>query len=169
MWIVWLQFVGISSTAGAINFLVTILRHRAPGITFKNLSLFVWSILVTQGLVLLATPVLAGGLFILLLDRHGITAFLSPAVGGDPIMWQHLFWFYSHPAVYIMILPARGMVSDIIATFARKPLFGYRPMVYAIAGIAGLGVIVWGHHMYQSGMDPRVGTGFMIATIMIAL
>ena len=89
--------------------------------------------------------------------------------GGQPLLWQHLFWFYSHPAVYIMILPAMGMVSDIIATFCRKPLFGYKPMVYAIAGIAGLGFIVWGHHMFQSGMDPRLGTGFMIATIMIAL
>src|SRR5207247_2881379 len=94
MWIVGLQLLGISSTARAINFLVTIFRHRAPGITFDNLSLFVWSIMVTQGLVLLATPVLAGGLFILLLDRHGMTAFLSPLVGGDPIMWQNMFWFY---------------------------------------------------------------------------
>src|SRR5207249_184111 len=89
--------------------------------------------------------------------------------GGQPLLWQHLFWFYSHPAVYIMILPAMGMVSDIISTFSRKPLFGYKPMVYAIAGIAGLGFIVWGHHMFQSGMDPRLGTGFMLATIMIAL
>src|SRR2546422_181857 len=126
MWIVGLQLLGISSTAGAINFLVTILRHRAPGITFKNLSLFVWSILATQGLVLLATPVLAGGLFILLLDRHGITAFLSPAVGGDPIMWQHLFWFYSHPAVYIMILPAMGIISEVIPRMSHNPIFGYK-------------------------------------------
>src|SRR5436190_760060 len=114
MWIVGLQLLGISSTAGAINFLVTIFRHRATGITFNNLSLFVWSILVTQGLVLLATPVLAGGLFILLLDRHGMTAFLSPLVGGDPIMWQHLFWFYSHPAVYVMILSAIGFVTMFV-------------------------------------------------------
>src|SRR5207245_3421976 len=108
------------------------------------------------------------------------TFFLPPGVlqfgnwetgpgGGQPLLWQHLFWFYSHPAVYIMILPAMGMVSDIVSTFSRKPLFGYRPMVYAIAGIAGLGFIVWGHHMFQSGMDPRLGTGFMVATIMIAL
>src|SRR3989475_5006179 len=111
MWIVGVQLLGSSSTAGAINFLVTILRPRAPGITFKNLSLFAWSILVAQGLVLLSTPVLAAALVILLLARHGITAFLSPAVGGDPIMWQHLFWFYSHPAVYIMILPAMWIIS----------------------------------------------------------
>src|SRR6185369_17205960 len=116
-----------------------------------------------------------------LLDKTFATSFFLPPAGaifgnlstgpggGQPILWQHLFWFYSHPAVYIMILPAMGMVSDIITAFARKPLFGYRPMVYAIAGIAGLGFIVWGHHMFQSGMDPRLGTGFMLATIMIAL
>src|SRR6266487_2907842 len=125
-WIVGLQLLGISSTAGAINFLVTIFRHRAPGITFRNLSLFVWSILVTQSLVLLATPVLAAGLFVLLLDRHGITAFLSPTMGGDPIMWQHLFWFYSHPAVYIMILPAMGIISEVIPRMSHKPIFGYK-------------------------------------------
>src|SRR5205809_804528 len=125
MWIVGLQLLGISSTAGAINFLVTIFRHRAPGITFNNLSLFVWSIMVTQGLVLLATPVLAGGLFILLLDRHGMTAFLSPPAGGDPIMWQHLFRFYSHPAVYIMILPATGILSEVIPRTSHKPISGH--------------------------------------------
>src|SRR3989454_927936 len=144
MWIVGLQLLGISSTAGSINFIVTILRHRAPGITFKNLSLFVWSILVTQGLVLLATPVLAGGLFILLLDRHGITAFLSPAVGGDPIMWQHLFWFYSHPAVYIMILPAMGIISEVIPRMSHKPIFGYKAIALSIVAIGFLSMFVIG-------------------------
>jgi cytochrome c oxidase subunit 1 len=121
------------------------------------------------------------GLLLQTMDKTiGTTFFLPPAGldfgywytgpgGGQPLLWQHLFWFYSHPAVYIMILPAMGMVSDIISTFARRPLFGYRAMIYSIAGIAGLGFIVWGHHMFQSGMDPRLGTGFMIATIMIAL
>src|SRR5436309_2665423 len=159
MWIVGLQLLGISSTAGSINFLVTILRHRAPGITFKNLSLFVWSILVTQGLVLLATPVLAGGLFILLLDRHHITAFLSPAVGGDPIMWQHLFWFYSHPAVYIMILPAMGIISVVIARLSHKPIFCYKAMApwpFAFTLIGMNLVFFTMHFLGLEGMPRRV-------------
>ena len=136
---------------------------------------------ITAILQAFALPVLTVALFLQLLDKTINTTFFLPPGGltfgnwhtgpggGQPLLWQHLFWFYSHPAVYIMILPAMGMVSDIISTFARKPLFGYKPMVYSIAGIAGLGFIVWGHHMFQSGMDPRLGTGFMIATIMIAL
>src|SRR5204862_573029 len=136
---------------------------------------------ITAILQAMALPILTVALFLQLLDKTmGTTFFLPPGGlqmgnwhtgpgGGQTLLWQHLFWFYSHPAVYIMILPAMGMVSDIIAVFSRKPLFGYRPMVYSLAGIAGLGFIVWGHHMFQSGMDPRLGTGFMIATIMIAL
>src|SRR6266581_4481660 len=169
MWIVGLQLLGISSTAGAINFLVTILRHRAPGITFKNLSLFVWSILVTQGLVLLATPVLAGGLFILLLDRHGITAFLSPAVGGDPIMWQHLFWFYSHPAVYIMILPAMGIISEVIPRMSHKPIFGYKAIALSTVAIGFLSFGVWVHHMFTTGISISARLPFMIITLAIAV
>ncbi len=156
MWIVGLQLLGISSTAGAINFLVTIFRHRAPGITFNNLSLFVWSILVTQSLVLLATPVLAGGLFVLLLDRHGITAFLSPVVGGDPIMWQHLFWFYSHPAVYIMILPAMGIISEVIPRMSHKPIFGYKAIALSTVAIGFLSWGVWVHHMFTTGISMLV-------------
>src|SRR6266542_3837139 len=129
----------------------------------------------------MALPVLTVALILQLLDKTLGTTFFLPHAGvaignqgtgfggGQPLLWQHLFWFYSHPAVYIMILPAMGMVSDIISTFARRPLFGYRALIYSIAGIAGLGFIVWGHHMFQSGMDPRLGTGFMVATIMIAL
>src|SRR5213080_3221471 len=169
MWIVGLQLLGISSTAGAINFLVTILRHRAPGITFKNLSLFVWSILVTQGLVLLATPVLAGGLFILLLDRHGITAFLSPAVGGDPIMWQHLFWFYSHPAVYIMILPAMGIISEVIPRMSHKPIFGYKAIALSTVAIGFLSFGVWVHHMFTTGISISARLPFMVITLAIAV
>src|SRR5438552_14574080 len=169
MWIVGLQLLGISSTAGAINFLVTILRHRAPGITFKNLSLFVWSILVTQGLVLLATPVLAGGLFILLLDRHGITAFLSPAVGGDPIMWQHLFWFYSHPAVYIMILPAMGIISEIIPRMSHKPIFGYKAIALSTVAIGFLSFGVRVHHMFTTAISISARLPFMVITLAIAL
>src|SRR6184192_2345442 len=169
MWIVGLQLLGISSTAGAINFLVTIFRHRAAGITFNNLSLFVWSILVTQGLVLLATPVLAGGLFVLLLDRHQMTAFLSPLVGGDPVLWQHLFWFYSHPAVYIMILPGMGMVSMVLPAFSGKHIFGYKGMVLATAGIGFIGYLVWGHHMFATGIDYRVRQFFSFASMVIAV
>src|SRR5213078_1502738 len=128
-----------------------------------------------------ALPVLTVALFLQLLDKTiGTTFFLPPAGlqfgnwatgpgGGQPILWQHLFWFYSHPAVYIMILPAMGMVSDVVATFARKPIFGYRPMVYAIAGIAFLGFIVWAHHMFQSGMNPTLGTTFAVSTMFIAV
>ena len=169
MWIVGLQLLGISSTAGAINFLVTIFRHRAPGITFDNLSLFVWSIMVTQGLVLLATPVLAGGLFILLLDRHGMTAFLSPLVGGDPIMWQHLFWFYSHPAVYIMILPAMGIISEVIPRMSHKPIFGYKAIALSTVAIGFLSFGVWVHHMFTTGLSISARLPFMIITLAIAV
>lgn len=180
-WLVALLFVGISSMMGSVNYITTIINMRAPGMTLTRMPLSIWAMFITAILQAMALPVLTVTLILQLLDKTlGSCFFLPPAGlnfnnwhtgpgGGQPLLWQHLFWFYSHPAVYIMILPAMGMVSDVIATFSRKPLFGYRPMVYAIAGIAGLGFIVWGHHMFQSGMDPRVGTGFMIATIMIAL
>jgi cytochrome c oxidase subunit 1 len=181
LWLLSLVFVGISSMMGSVNYITTIINMRAPGMTFLRMPMAVWSMFITAILQAMALPVLTVALILQLLDRTiGTTFFLPPeglafgnwhsaAGGGQPLLWQHLFWFYSHPAVYIMILPAMGMVSDIIATFSRKPLFGYKPMVFAIAGIAGLGFIVWGHHMFQSGMDPRLGTGFMLATIMIAL
>lgn len=181
LWLISLLFVGISSMMGSVNYITTIINLRAPGMTLLRMPMTVWAMFITAILQAMALPVLTVALILQLLDKTiGTTFFLPPAGlpfgnwhtgpgGGQPLLWQHLFWFYSHPAVYIMILPAMGMVSDILATFARKPLFGYKPMVYAIAGIAGLGFIVWGHHMFQSGMDPRLGTGFMIATIMIAL
>ncbi len=181
LWLVSLLFVGISSMMGSVNYLTTIINLRAPGMTLMRMPLSIWAMFITAILQAVALPVLTVALILQLLDKTlGSTFFLPPAGlnfnnwhtgfgGGQPLLWQHLFWFYSHPAVYIMILPAMGMVSDIIATNSRKPLFGYRPMVYSLAGIAGLGFIVWGHHMFQSGMDPRLGTGFMIATIMIAL
>src|SRR5205809_463308 len=153
----------------SIHILVTIFRHRAAGITFNNLSLFVWSILVTQGLVLLATPVLAGGLFILLLDRHGMTAFLSPIVGGDPIMWQHLFWFYSHPAVYIMILPAMGIISEVIPRMSHKPIFGYKAIALSTVAIGFLSFGVWVHHMFTTGLSISARLPFMIITLAIAV
>ena len=180
-WLSSLLCVGISSMLGSVNYITTIINLRAPGMTLFRMPMTVWAMFITAILQAMALPVLTVTLILQLLDKTiGSVFFLPPAGlsfgnwhtgagGGQPLLWQHLFWFYSHPAVYIMILPAMGMVSDIISTFARKPLFGYRPMVYAIAGIAGLGFIVWGHHMFQSGMDPRLGTGFMIATILIAV
>ncbi len=180
-WLVALMFVGISSMMGSVNYVTTIINMRAPGMTLFRMPLTVWSMFITAILQAMALPVLTVALILQLLDKTINTTFFLPPGGlafgnwhtgpggGQTLLWQHLFWFYSHPAVYIMILPAMGMVSDIISTFARKPMFGYRPMVFAIAGIAGLGFIVWGHHMFQSGMDPRLGTGFMIATMMIAL
>jgi cytochrome c oxidase subunit 1 len=166
-WIVSLIIVGTSSIMGAINYITTIVKMRAPGMTFHRMSLTVWSVFITSALVLFGTPVLTSALILLLLDRHLGTTFFSQ--DGQPLLWQHLFWFYSHPAVYIMILPAMGMVSDVIAVFARKPIFGYRAMAYSMVGISGLGYIVWGHHMFMSGMNPKLGFAFMIATMLIAL
>src|SRR5947209_2499096 len=181
LWLLALMCVGLSSMMGSVNYITTIINLRAPGMTLFRMPLSIWAMFITAILQAMALPVLTVALILQLLDKTLGTTFFLPHAGvsignqgtgfggGQPLLWQHLFWFYSHPAVYIMILPAMGMVSDIISTFARKPLFGYRPMVYALTGIAGLGFIVWGHHMFQSGMDPRLGTGFMIATIMIAL
>jgi cytochrome c oxidase subunit 1 len=180
-WLLALIFIGISSMMGSVNYITTIINMRAPGMTLFRMPMSIWAMFITAILQAFALPVLTVALFLQLMDKTLNTCFFLPPGtiqagnwttgpgGGQTLLWQHLFWFYSHPAVYIMILPAMGMVSDIIATFSRKPLFGYRPMVYAIAGIAGLGFVVWGHHMFQSGMDPRLGTGFMLATIMIAL
>jgi len=180
-WFLSVIWLGFSSLMGAVNYLTTIIKLRCPGMTMFRLPLSVWSLFITSLLVLLATPVLAATLTMNLLDHHRITSFFQPynwvlsdtlqdsAGGGFVIMHQHLFWFYSHPAVYIMILPAMGMVSDIISVFARKPIFGYRPMVYALAGIAFLGFIVWAHHMFQSGMNPTLGTTFAVSTMFIAV
>jgi cytochrome c oxidase subunit 1 len=180
-WLSALLFVGISSMMGSVNYITTIVNMRAPGMTLFRMPMTTWAMFITAILQAFALPVLTVALILQLLDKTINTTFFLPPGhlvfgnwttgpgGGQPLLWQHLFWFYSHPAVYIMILPAMGMVSDIISTFARRPLFGYRAMVYSIAGIAGLGFVVWGHHMFQSGMDPRLGTGFMLATIMIAL
>jgi cytochrome c oxidase subunit 1 len=180
-WFLSILLLGFSSLMGAVNYLTTIVKLRCPGMTMFRLPLSVWSLFITSILVLLATPVLASTLLMNLLDHHRLTSFFLPynwtltnavqanAGGGYPILHQHLFWFYSHPAVYIMILPAMGMVSDVMAVFARKPVFGYRPMVYAMAGIAFLGFIVWAHHMFQSGMNPTLGTTFAVSTIFIAV
>jgi len=180
-WLIALTFSGISSMMGSVNYIATIINCRAPGMTFMRMPLTVWGMFITAVLQALALPVLTVAILMQLLDKTmGTVFFLPPAGlsfgnwhtgtgGGQPLLWQHLFWFYSHPAVYIMILPAMGMVSDVLVAFCRKPLFGYKPMVFSMITIAGLGFIVWGHHMFQSGMDPRLGTGFMVATILIAL
>ena len=169
LWIISVLIVGTSSIMGAVNYITTIVNTRAPGMHFFRLPLSVWALFITAILQLMATPVLAAALGMLLFDRTLGTHFFSPVGGGQVLLWQHLFWFYSHPAVYIMILPAMGFVSDILATFARKPVFGYTAMVFSLVGIAGLGFIVWGHHMFQSGMNPALGTTFMISTMVIAV
>jgi len=184
IWLVALTFSGVSSMMGAVNYVTTIVKMRAPGMTMFRMPLSIWGLLIAALLQLFALPVLTAAGFLQLFDRVFDAGFFTPtntivnsvnpetvgqAAGGHPLLWQHLFWFYSHPAVYIMVLPAMGFVSDIIACHARKPVFGYKPMVYSIAGIAGLGFIVWGHHMFMSGLNPRVSLVFMTATIMIAL
>ncbi|HCK40618.1 MAG: cbb3-type cytochrome c oxidase subunit I [Pirellulales bacterium] len=180
LWLIGLTLVGISSMMGSVNYMTTIIQMRAPGMTMFRLPMTIWAMFITAILQAFALPVLTAAGFMQLTDRligtgfflaEGATANNSGLAsgGGQPLLWQHLFWFYSHPAVYIMILPAMGMVSDIISCFARKPLFGYKPMVYSISGIAGLGFIVWGHHMFVSGMNPMLGMTFMVSTMMIAL
>ena len=151
LWIVGLLLVGISSTLGAINFMVTIFKMRAPGMTMFRMPVFTWNILVTSILTLLALPVLTSALIMLFIDRNYGGSFFDPGVGGNSILWQNLFWFYSHPAVYIMILPAFGLISEVIPVFSRKPLFGYKAFVFATIAIGGLGFTVWAHHMFATG------------------
>ncbi|HYM20316.1 MAG TPA: cbb3-type cytochrome c oxidase subunit I [Candidatus Kapabacteria bacterium] len=182
LWLISLLFSGCASLMGAINYITTVVNMRAPGMSWFRMPLPIWAIFITAILLLLAVPVLAAALVLLLFDRtigtsffipHGLLVAGSPitghAGGGQVLLWQHLFWFFGHPEVYIMILPAMGLASEIISVFARKPIFGYKAMVLAIAGIAFLGFIVWGHHMFQSGMNPLLGTTFMISTMVIAV
>ncbi|MGZ6341229.1 MAG: cytochrome c oxidase subunit I, partial [Candidatus Limnocylindrales bacterium] len=151
LWLVGLMLVGTSSILGAVNFLVTIFKLRAPGMTLFRMPILVWTVLVTSVLVLMATPVFTSALIMLFIDRNYGGHFFDPATGGNAILWQNVFWFYSHPAVYVMILPAMGIVSEVLPVFSRKPLFGYKAFVFATAGIGALGFSVWAHHMFTTG------------------
>lgn len=182
LWVVGLFTAGFSSIVGAVNYITTVLNMRAPGMKMFQMPMTVWAVFITAIIIVIGTPVLAAALAMLFMDNFLHTSFFmtenivvagkdmaQTAGGGQALLWQHLFWFYSHPAVYIMILPGMGVVSDVLSVFSRKPLYGYRAMVFAIIAIAFLGIIVWGHHMFQSGMNPLLGTTFMLSTMIIAV
>ncbi len=164
-----LQFLGIASLAGAINFIVTILNMRAPGMTLMRMPVFIWMTLVVSFLLLFAMPIIAVALFELMFDRLFGTTFFAASAGGDPILWQHLFWLFGHPEVYILILPAMGIVSEVLPTFSRKPIFGYAAVVFAGAAIGFMGWGVWAHHMFAAGLGPVANSAFALSTMFIAV
>jgi cytochrome c oxidase subunit 1 len=169
IWIISVLLLGTSSILGAINFLVTIYKMRVPSMGFHQMPLFCWAMFATSALVLLSTPVLAAGLILLAFDLLAGTTFFNPTGGGDPVVYQHMFWFYSHPAVYIMILPFFGTISEIIPIHSRKPIFGYKAIAYSSLAISFLGLIVWAHHMFTSGIPGWLRMFFMITTMIIAV
>jgi cytochrome c oxidase subunit 1 len=168
LWVLSLFVLAFSSLMGSINYITTVINMRAPGMTYFRMPLSIWSLFITALLLLLALPVLTAALGMLFFDRVFDTNFFLPA-GGMPLLWQHLFWFFGHPEVYVLVLPAMGVTSDVLSVFARKPIFGYRAMVYSMCAIAFLSWVVWGHHMFQSGMDPVLGTAFTLTTMLIAV
>jgi len=168
-WVIGLQILGVASLAAAVNFFVTIVNLRCHGMRMMRMPMFVWMSLITQVLLLLAFPVITVALILLMVDRFFGTSFFIPAGGGDPVLWQHLFWIFGHPEVYILILPAFGIISEILPVFSRKPLFGYAAMVFSGALIAFLGFGVWSHHMFATGMGPVADTVFGLATMLIAI
>ena len=161
--------MGASSIMGSINVIVTIMNMRAPGMTLMKMPLFVWSWLITAYLLIAVMPVLAGAVTMLLMDAYFGTSFFDAAGGGDPVLFQHVFWFFGHPEVYMIVVPGFGIVSHVIATFSRKPIFGYLPMIYAMIAIGALGFVVWAHHMYTVGMSVTQQAYFMLATMVIAV
>ncbi|MCU0565100.1 MAG: cytochrome c oxidase subunit I [Oculatellaceae cyanobacterium Prado106] len=169
LWIFSLLISGTSSILGGLNFLTTILRMRVPSMKLNDMPLFCWAMLATSGLILIGTPVLAGALILLAFDLLAGTAFFNPTGGGDPVVYQHMFWFYSHPAVYIMVLPLFGVISEVIPVHARKPIFGYQAIAYSSLAISFLGLIVWAHHMFTSGTPAWLRMFFMITTMIIAV
>jgi cytochrome c oxidase subunit 1 len=169
LWALSLTILGFSSLAGSVNYITTIVNMRAPGMTYFRMPLPTWALFITSILILLAIPILAGALIMLFFDQILGTGFYKPEYGGQPLLWQHLFWFFGHPEVYILILPSMGFVSEVLANGSRKPIFGYHAMVWAIISIGFIGWIVWGHHMFMSGMQPMLGATFMLSTMVIAV
>ncbi|TMB81152.1 MAG: cytochrome c oxidase subunit I [Chloroflexi bacterium] len=167
LWLIGLILVGTASILGSVNFIATIFKMRAPGMTLFRMPIFVWTVLVTMTLILLATPVLTAGLIALFIDRNYGGSFFEPSTGGNPILWQHIFWFFGHPEVYIVILPAMGVVSEVLPVFSRKPLFGYRAFVFATIGIGLLSFSVWAHHMFTTGVVFLPFFSFMTALIAV--
>ena len=169
LWIIGLILIGSSSIMGAVNFMTTVITLRAPGMTVWRMPLFVWTMIATSILILGGTPVLAAGLFMQLFDRVLGSSFFVVSQGGAPVLWEHLFWFYSHPAVYIMVLPGMGIISEVVTTFARKPIFGYKAMAISSIAIALIGFLVWAHHMFTSGVAPIILLPMMITSMIIAV